>query len=334
MKTTLAIIKKLIFESQSIILSTHKEPDGDGLGSQIALYHALKKLNKQVRILNVDNSAAKYEYLKTEDIIQTYLGPHDKIENTDLVLILDTNDKRLVAPLYPDLQKSAKKIIFIDHHPILQNGPSPTELSVIETKAASTGEIVYNLIKELGIQFDKNIAEAIYTSLVFDTHLFRFIRNSPNSHLIAADLLNYKINPEKIHRAIFGDFTKNKLMFIAKCLNSVEFFDNDQVAYLKFLESDLKILGLTKDHTRDLIDMIMNIDTIEAALVVREISPNEFKLSYRSKGHIEVLKIAESFNGGGHLYASGAFIQGDIDEIKRKSLQFMSESLIKKNGTK
>jgi phosphoesterase RecJ-like protein len=327
MTGSLAEIAKIIQSSKSIILSTHKEPDGDGLGAQIGLYYALKKIGKDVRILNVDASAKKYNFLIPENMIQVYQGPHDKVEKTDIALILDTNDKRLLDTLFVKLEVNCEHIAFIDHHPILLNGPKPPDISVIDVKAASTGEIAFELIKLLKIPLDKNISEAIYTSLVFDTQLFRFIRNSPNTHLIAAELLKHDINPERIHRSLFGDFTKNKLMFNAKSLNSVEFFCNDQIAFMKFFEKDLEALGLNKDHTKDIIDTIMNIDTIEAALVVREISPNEFKLSFRSKGKIEVLRVAEEFGGGGHLYAAGSYAQGDLEDIKKKSLNHLEQQL-------
>lgn len=327
MSGSLHEIARIIESSQSILLSTHREPDGDGLGAQIGLYHALKKMGKTVRILNVDSSAQKYDFLIPKNMIQVYQGEHDKVEKTDLALILDTNDKRLLDTLFVKLEVNCKEIAFIDHHPILINGPKPSDISVIDVKAASTGEIAFNLIKILKIPLDKNIAEAFYTSLVFDTQLFRFIRNSPNTHLIAAELLQHDINPEKIHRSLFGDFTKNKLLFNAKAMNSVEFHCDDQVAYLRFFEKDLNALGLNKDHTKDIIDTIMNIDTIEAALVVREISPNEYKLSFRSKGKIEVLRLAEEFGGGGHLYAAGSYAKGDLIDIKIKSLSHLEKQL-------
>ena len=328
-------IARIIESSHTVLLSTHREPDGDGLGAQIGLYYALKKMGKNVRILNVDASAQKYDFLIPKNMIQVYQGPHDKVEKTDVALILDTNDKRLLDTLFVKLEVNCTHIAFIDHHPVLLNGPKPSDLSVIDVKAASTGEIAFELIKLLKVPLDKNIAEALYTSLVFDTQLFRFIRNSPNTHLIAAELLEHDINPEKIHRSLFGDFTKNKLLFNAKSLNSVEFHANDQVAFLKFYEKDLESLGLNKDHTRDIIDTIMNIDTIEAALVAREIAPNEYKLSFRSKGKIEVLKIAEEFGGGGHLYAAGSYAKGDLEDIKTKAVSYLEQQLkVLKNGTK
>ncbi len=324
-------VSDIISSSQSILLTTHKEPDGDGLGSQLALFYALKKLNKKVSIINLDKAPSKYDFLNTQKHIQIF---NSLTSNYDCAIILDTNDKRLISPLYQQLEIHCKSIIFLDHHPILAKGPQPTPDSIINTKAASTGELTYDLIRLLKIPLDGEIAEALYTSLVFDTHMFRYIRNSSNSHLIAADLLKYNIEPEKIHRALFGDFSKNKLLFMAKSLNSVEFHENDKIAYLQIDDKDLITLDLNKDHTKDLIDMVMNIDTIEAAVLVRQINLSEFKLSFRSKGTVEVLATAESFGGGGHLYAAGAYVQNmSIDKIKHDSIQGLGYAL-KHHGTK
>lgn len=328
---TLAQISDILKSSQSIVLTTHREPDGDGLGSQLALFFALKKLGKRVSIVNIDQAPDKYDFLKMDKVVSIFNG---KLESYDTAVILDTNDKRLVSPLYEVLETHTQNIIFLDHHPVLEKGPKPTDHSNINTKAASTGELAYDLIQELGVKLDTQIAEALYTSLVFDTHMFRYIRNSSRSHVIAADLLTHSIDPERIHRALFGDFTKNKLLFMAKSLNSVEFFENDKIAFLKINDADLVSLHLNKDHTKDLIDMVMNIDTIEAAVLVREVSTNEHKLSFRSKGTVEVLKTAESFGGGGHLYAAGAYVKNKtLSQIKHDSLAGLMYAL-KTYGTK
>jgi phosphoesterase RecJ-like protein len=324
-------ISDILKSSKRILLTTHREPDGDGLGSQLALYYALKKIGKKVSIVNIDKAPDKYDFLKLDSKILIFDGT---LENFDSAVILDTNDKRLVSPLYEALEKKVENIIFLDHHPVLEKGPKPTEGSNINTKAASTGELAYDLIQELGIRLDTQIAEALYTSLVFDTQMFRYIRNSSRSHIIAADLLKHSIDPERIHRALFGDFTKNKLLFIAKSLNSLEFFESDKIAFLKINDADLGALHLNKDHTKDLIDMVMNIDTVEAAVLVRQISENEYKLSFRSKGKLEVLRTAESFGGGGHLYAAGAYVKNKtLSQIKHDSLEGLVYAL-KTYGTK
>ena len=320
---------KSIQDSHRILLTTHRQCDGDGLGSELAMFHALKKIGKDVRILNVDATPKKYDYLSPEKYIQCFDDVHDSIENVDLALIFDTNDKRLIEPLYEALEDQAKKIIFVDHHPVLKEGPPPTMESIINIRAASTGELAYELIQRLGIQLDAQIARAIYTSIAFDTQLFRYIRNSSRSHEVVVDLLKYEKNPAEIHRFLFGNFTAPKLKFLAQALSQVEFFENERLAILHILTEDLEKLGLNVDDSRDLVDMIMNVESVEAAALLREDAPHTFKMSLRSKGQFPILGIAENFGGGGHPFASGAPWTGSLDDLKGQILQAMKTELLR-----
>lgn len=321
------LIAQKILLAQTILLTTHREGDGDGLGAQTALYHGLKKLKKDVRILNVDPVPARFQFLNESNIIQNFENVHDQIAQTDLALIFDTNDQRLVEPLYSALKQKCKEILFVDHHPILLKGPPPSAGSHIDTTAASTGEIAYGLIKELGISLDRNIATSLYTSIVFDTQLFRYIRGSEISHLICADLLKYDVSPELIHRKLFGNQTIQKISFIAGALGRIEYFYDGQVAFLKISDQELKSHNLPIDASRDLIDMIMNVNSLQIAVLFREDKPNSFKLSFRSKGELEVLNVAEAIGGGGHTYSSGAYCHGDFNELKTMVLEKIQRTL-------
>nr|HPI40419.1 DHH family phosphoesterase [Pseudobdellovibrionaceae bacterium] len=153
-----------ILIAKKIILSTHKQCDGDGLGSQLALYYALKSIQKEVRIVNVDETPRKYRFLKTDDIIEIFEKNPDLSLESDLCLIFDTNDERLLEPLFAKLKFSSKEIGFVDHHPLLIQGPQPTEPSWIAPESASTGEMAYNIIKALHIPLNEQIAKCLYTS--------------------------------------------------------------------------------------------------------------------------------------------------------------------------
>ncbi len=303
-----------IKEAQNILLTTHKQCDGDGLGSQLGLYHALKKMGKPVRAICVDAISPKYSFLEPRKYIEIFEDSHQPIEKTDLALILDTNDKRLVEPLYTELTKKCQKILFVDHHPILKQGPKPTAGSFIDTQAASTGEIAYGLIKELGVELDALIARSIYASIAFDTQVFKYIRSSPASHLIAAELLNFEKNPDEIHQKLFATHSQGKVTLLSKVLGEIDFFAEGQAAVLCLTSKDLSDNGLSTDDARDVIDMIMNISTVQVAALFRQ-EKNGHKVSLRSKGKFEVLGIAENFQGGGHMFAAGAFIEGNIKDI-------------------
>lgn len=314
-------IIKQIKSANSILLSTHKQCDGDGLGAMLGLYHALKKAGKKVRVLAVDDIPKKYKFLNYEQYLETYDQLKTPIETTDLAMIFDTNDRRLVEPLYSNLEKKCNEIIFIDHHPILNQGPEPTPGSFIDTSAASTGEISYFVIKGLNIRLDEKIARALYTSLAFDTQIFKYVKNSANTHLICAELLEYERQADKIHRALFANYTRQKVSYLGKVLSEVEFLANDRIAILNLSRKDLESHSLDMDDSRDVIDMIMSIETVLCAAILREDAPNLYKMSLRSKGPIEVLGIAENFGGGGHMFASGAEIRGSYQEIRDRVVE-------------
>ncbi len=305
-----------IRKATRIVLSTHRHCDGDGLGAQIALFHALKKTGKQVRILNVDETPRRYSFLNPETIVEFFEGAHEPLQKTDLALIFDTNDHRLVEPLFTELTKKSQEVLFVDHHPVLIEGPQPTKGSLIDVTAASTGEIAYQLIKSLGIDLDIPIARALYTSIVFDTQLFRFIRGKPTSHLMAAELLKYEKNPEIVHRRLFANYSAQKLAFLSKALGQIEYFGDGRLAVLRLHAQDLLMHELELDESRDVIDLIMNIECLEAAALFREDGPNMYKLSLRSKDQLGVLAIAESIGGGGHPFSAGAYLTGPYDVLK------------------
>lgn len=315
-----------IKSSQTLILSTHRHCDGDGLGAQLGLFHVLKAAGKKVFVINVDGTPKKYKFLNPDSYIQ-YYDSNQQVPEADLALIFDTNDERLVEPLFSALKVKSKSVAFVDHHPLLNQGPQPSAESWIDTSAASTGELAFKLIKALDLPLNDKAAQALYTSITFDTQLYRFIRNSPNSHLIAAELLKFNIELEEVHRHLFGHQTVNKMAFLAHALKDIEYFYDSKVALLKLKDKDLLHYNLEPDESRDVIDLIMTIDTLEAAALFREDANNQYKLSLRSKGKMKVLSIAEALGGGGHIFAAGASLEGSYESFKEQVLAGLNTEL-------
>lgn len=318
---------QLINNSQRILVSTHRQCDGDGLGAELAVFHALKKSGKMVQAVNVDPTPRKYRFLEPDSHIQYFENNPNMDISADLALIFDTNDERLIEPFYSKLKTKVPTIAFIDHHPVLKNGPRPTAASYINTKAASTGEIAFDLIRHLGLPLDRDIATCIYTSIAFDTQLFRYVRDTARSHEIAAELLKHNVPVTDIHRYLFGNQTVQKMAFLAKALAQIEYHCEGRLAVIKLRDQDLFHYNLEPDDSRDVIDMVMNIESLEAAILFREDSPNDYKMSLRSKGSIEVLSVAEEWQGGGHIFAAGAQVRGEYEPIKNKVVERMSEKL-------
>ncbi|MCS6837981.1 MAG: DHHA1 domain-containing protein, partial [Bdellovibrionaceae bacterium] len=183
------------------------------------------------------------------------------------------------------------------------------------------------IIRLLKIPLDPQIAKALYTSVTFDTQLYRFIRNSPKSHLIAARLLRYDIQPEEVHRHLFSHQTVDKIEFLAKVFSNIEYYSNGILACVTLSKKDLDYHRLTFDEVRDITDQIMSIESIEVALVIRQDTEQSFKVSLRSKGIIEVLSAAESIGGGGHWYAAGGNYVGQLTTLKSHLINHLTRAL-------
>jgi len=307
----------IIKESKSIILTTHKMPDGDGLGCEAALFHGLKQMGKNVKIVGVDKPPVRYKFLKALDNIELY--EEIELQNEwDLSLILDTNDRRLLNGLFNQLKENSKHVLFIDHHPLLEDGPQPDAFSLLDETAASTGEIVYRLLKELDVEFNDDIAEALYTSIAFDTQVFKQVRDTSTSHLIGAELLKYEFDSQLIHKNLFANYKKNKAYFLSDIIKKIEFFENDKYAFLSVHENLLKEHGLVVDEVLDVVDFVAGINPVQIAVYHRENKDLTGKLSFRSNNNHSVRPLAESLGGGGHKFAAGAPVVGSAKDIKAK----------------
>ncbi|MBE8162475.1 MAG: bifunctional oligoribonuclease/PAP phosphatase NrnA [Bdellovibrionaceae bacterium] len=315
---------KLIQNSQSFIITTHKQCDADGLGSALAMLYALKKMGKSARLLLVDDLPDRYNFLNKDLLVQTYNSPHTPIEDADVALIFDTNSESLVNPLYKELKKHCKYISFIDHHPF--GDTLPTEYSFIQVHSASTGELVFDLIQSLNVSLDKKIARSLYSSIAFDTQVFRYIRGSSRSLKICAELLEYEKEPEKIHNYLFASYSKNKISLLAEVFATVE-YPLPEVVIAKVRLKDLEKHNLKMDDVRDILDLLMSIREITIGAFFREDHPNEFKLSLRSKGFLHINSIAKHFGGGGHKQAAGALIKGDYSTVKNQVLKEILKTL-------
>jgi bifunctional oligoribonuclease and PAP phosphatase NrnA len=307
-----------ISSSKNILLTTHKSCDGDGLGSELAVYYCLEQMNKNVKIVHQEVLHDRYKFIDKEQRVKKFDPTLDFVP--DVIIAFDTNDHRIIEPVYSHY-KDKCEIIFVDHHALLVKGPNPTENSIVDSDAASTGEMTYKLIKALGVPMNQKIAEALYTSIAFDTHVFKFIRNSQASFQIANELMNYNIDCTWIHRMLFANYSANKVKFLGLALKDIEFSHDNQVGLLMIPHSIIQSTQVEAEEIHDLVDYILGVNTCEIAVVARELEKNQFRLSFRSKGKYKVLPLAEKFDGGGHELACGAFVNSESTPLKEKLIK-------------
>lgn len=309
-------ILSLLKNSGTVWLSTHISADGDGLGSEVAFYHALKKQNIPVKIIHNDPYPQRYSFLLSDiEVIDSTKVTLDIFSANDSIFIFDTHDPKLCNPLFEKIQQAKARVSFIDHH-ILFEKKLESVTYYINEGASCTGEIVLELIKKMNITLDKNIATALYASLLFDTQCFKHQRNSIQVLNMAKELVAAGADHTQIHTQLFDNWSVNKMNYLSKLINQVDYKKND-IAIIQITKSDLKEFNLSTDDVSDLVDLFMSVKNLNISIVIREESTNFHKLSFRSRSH-EILSWAREFGGGGHLYSAGAWVHDSIEQIINK----------------
>lgn len=307
----------LIKSAQNIILTTHINSDGDGLGSEVAMYYALKKINKNPQIIHNDKAADRYRFLFDQiDVWQIEDQRSQKfIESADLTMIFDTHDEKLCRPLFTALEAKQISTLYVDHHVPAYKTASHTHF-LIDENASCTGEMVSTIIEQLHVDLDHDIAKALYTSLMFDTQCFKFIRNSTKPFVMAKKLMAYDVDHGFIQKKLFENWSVNKINFLAHLITQVEYLHNQKIAILRIHKKDLEQFHLEQDQANDVIDFFMNIQSLQIAVVVREFGRDFYKLSFRSRSDFSILPWAQAFGGGGHLSSAGAWVHEPLKKIE------------------
>lgn len=309
-------LTQILKSTKTIWLSTHKSSDGDGLGSEVAFYHALKNNNYTVKIIHNDPIPKRYHYLVNEIEVLDIKNFDDSIFSADDVLfIFDTHDPKLCAPLFEFCRKANSKIVFVDHHIVFEE-KLENVIYHINEEASCTGEIVLNLIKSINVPINQNIATALYTSLLFDTQCFRFQRDPIKTFEMAKELILAGAKHKQIYSLLFDNWSLNKMNYLSKLIKEVVYKNND-IAIISIAKADLEAFELNTDDVSDLVDLFMSIKNLNCSIVVREESIDYYKLSFRSRSY-EILSWAREFGGGGHLYSAGAWVHDSSENILNK----------------
>ena len=308
------VIEKII-ESPSICLTTHKVCDADGLGSMLAFYFSLKKMGKKVQALAVDEIPQKYSFMNHQDVKVYQKGC---VHSSDLSLIFDTNDPRLVNPLYPELKKKSKNIIFIDHHKPLSNSE---DLNLfIHEEAASTGELCYDLLESAGASIPPEAAKALYISIIFDTHMFRSLKNLSGAFYTCSKLCS-QVDINEVYENLFCRLSPKVFEEMLGILGKVQYVFEEKVALIECSYQDLQKKSLNVFHVLDCLDWVMKQKSVLLGIAIVEQKPQQFKLSLRSKKRLDISDFAESLGGGGHKHSAGASLNSYSRKDFLKSVQ-------------
>ncbi|QXM06102.1 DHH family phosphoesterase [Crassaminicella indica] len=304
MKEALDIIHK----ADNILILPHILPDGDTIGSSVALYLALKKIGKHPVILLDEELPYNIKFLS-----QKYI--RNKIDESfmfDLAISIDCSDVDRLGDRKEYIHK-AKNSLNIDHH---VTNTYFADINVVDSKAAATGEIIYFIIKAMKVAITKDIATCIYTALSTDTGSFKYDNTSSQTHRIVAELIEKNIDLNFITTQIYQNKPLYKVKLLSEVLNTLELYFDNKLAILCITKEMLERIGAKKEDTDGIIEFARDINGVEVGVLLKEMEKGKIKVGFRAKYDVDVSKIAESFNGGGHKKASGCSIYDNMNNAK------------------
>ncbi len=310
MKKRNSKIKSLISESENILILSHKNPDGDNIGSIIALGLSLRSQNYNVTLANLDPVPSDYLFL--EGASEFNLLSKLELNDFDLIIALDCSDLERVGD--NRILEFSGEIINIDHH---KTNSSFGDINIVDTDACATGEIVYGVLRDLGFPIDRKIANALYTAISTDSGSFKYSSVTAKTHRIIADLIENGINVGEINIKLYQNRSLERAKLFIEAYNTIKFYEENRIGMMIVTKEMMSETNTENEDTEGLINFIRDIDTVEIAILLREVSPTIYKASFRSKGTVDVSELAALFGGGGHKQASGATINMVLNDAQK-----------------
>ena len=297
-------IKKLIDESNSILLLTHESPDGDAIGSVLGFYHYLVSINKNVDMVILDIP-------KVFDFLPSINRVVDNTNKTyDLGIVLDCASKERIGQK-EDLFSRCKNTICIDHH---ISNTNYCDVNLVEGNISSCCQVVYYLFKEWNVPVSKEIGESLISGVLTDTNGFGNNNVDKNTYNLAAEILDLGVNIHNIYNKVLCKKTMSQYELMRIAMDRLEFLYNSKIAFTYILKDDFDKVGAVTGEHEGIVDIGRNVEGVEVSIFLRE--DNGFTVSLRSTGTVDVSKIASAIGGGGHFMASGAKLYGTLEETK------------------
>ena len=316
---------ELLQPGMTVALSTHINADGDGCGSETALVRLLAQLGIKARIINPTPWPTMFEFLLGDDVENATSQGADALDGIDMLLVLDINDVRRLGVLADRVRRADVPIVVIDHHVA---GDEPIgNVTVADTKACATGELVFDIATTLDLELTPAIAQSLYVAILTDTGSFRFSNTSPRCHAVAAVLLNAGVDPEEMYRRIYAQVTQGRLRLLRDALESLQVDSTIGLAWISVEAGAMEKYGVTSEELEGIVEHPRSIAGTRLALFFRDLGYGKVKVSFRSTGAVDVQLFAKQYGGGGHAKASGAMIAGTLDQVSERVVQDAREYL-------
>ncbi|MFN7944751.1 MAG: bifunctional oligoribonuclease/PAP phosphatase NrnA [Blastocatellia bacterium] len=313
----LSQVIELIEKNQRFAVTSHIRPDGDSLGSSLALFWILRGLGKDAEVIMCDDVPQAYERLPGSELVRVV---PDIDRAYDAVFVIECSD--VTRPGLPKLKEQF--VVNIDHH-------STTELfgnvNWIDSTAAAVGEMIYNLAKAIGARITPELASCVYAAVLTDTGSFHFSNTTERTFKIASELVRHGAQPAKLSQAIFYCYPYSKIKLIGSVLSTLQRDETGSIAWIRMTRDAMQEAGASEEDTDGIINYPLTIGDVEAAAFFRELPNNTIRTSLRSKNRVNVARVAEQFGGGGHANAAGFTLTADYDELSRQVIEKLKDAV-------
>lgn len=308
-------------KSRKILIAAHANPDGDAVGSLLATGRALERLGKQTTLYNESSIPAVYRFLPSVDTITDTLS---EAETFDTAVVLDCGNPGRIGKAWKVVEKTAC-VINLDHH---QTNTRFGHFHVVDTDACATAEIVYRLIRHLGIAVDETMAAAIYTGILTDTGSFRFSNTNRAAFAICEEMVAAGVEPFRVAQHVYGTYSLGRIKLLNLALDSIEISNSGKVSVMTLSQDMLDETGTQHEDIDGMINYARRIKNVKVAALIHELEKDgtpenrhRYHVSLRSDGDVDVSGIAARYGGGGHPNAAGFNVVSTLSDVKARIVE-------------
>jgi len=314
-----AALHAFLGRHQRFLLTTHVNPDGDAIGSEVAFARWLRAAGKTVRILNDSPTPRAFEWLAEEGPVELYSESlaETRFAEADALVVIDTGNQQRIGRLAEPLARHAIAVAVVDHH-VTHDGFG--QVNVIEPAAAAAAVLVYELIREAGVAIDEVSAMALYVGLATDTGNFRYSNTDARALRMAADLVELGVDASEVTSRVHQSAPPGRLRFFGEALAALEMRHGGQLVVLEATPEQFQRHGLSGADTEGLVDLPRAIEGVEAVALFSEVEPGRVKVSLRSTGRVNIDGVCARLGGGGHPHAAGVMLRGTREQARARVL--------------
>jgi phosphoesterase RecJ-like protein len=317
----------IIHSSSRILLTAHQRPDGDCLGSELAMRQILLALGKEIRIVNPHPTPPSLMFLDETGCIKplAQLTDNDRIwiDHADLIFVLDTSSWAQLGDMAPVFKAFRAKKLVLDHH---AKGDDVGAEHFIDPEAEATGILVIRAADALKVSLTQEIAEAAFVAIATDTGWFRFSSVNAETYRTAARLIEAGVVPAKLYQKLYEQESIGRIRLIGRTLAQIEPHFDGKLMLIRIMLSDFDAAGALSSECEDIINMALQVKDSQMAALISELKDRSFKISFRSRCAIDCSLLAAQFDGGGHKKAAGAVSNLSYEQIKQSVLQTIEKA--------